>query len=354
MDGDTYDKITEFLGGLFEYGEYAWVRAVLTEMLSYPLSDDQLYTMYTNRSVMNGYLKDYDAGIEDLRQVVALGLADASIYEALCWNIGINAQPEKALQYCEKSVQLDASSLALESRGLVYAQLGRYEDASVDFQQVVDSWGTPEDDVSKNTLAEKQEWLKLLKAGKNPFTPAVLKDLQADMYPTSDSPTPSPAAPLEITRVSLQERIEEIGFEPFEAMSGSWEQPAMKSTLDFPGCSIAIILVGPEENLDQALWYVSGCTPEDRQNLAYHFATQSFLDKTEQAKAFTWLMLETPYLDERTFPGVIKMVGDEGLQQIVESAAEWTLQKDVGNNTLYARVDPHQEDVFHLVVKSPR
>ena len=74
---------------------------------------------------------------------------------------------------CEKAVALSPKDgLVFESRGLARALTGDIEGAIADFQVYVE-WTSNE----KNK-AQRQEWIKALQAGENPFTDEVLQELR--------------------------------------------------------------------------------------------------------------------------------------------------------------------------------
>ena len=74
---------------------------------------------------------------------------------------------------CEKAVALSPKDgEIIESRGLARALTGDIEGAIADFQVYV-NWTSNEE-----KKAQRQEWIKALQAGENPFTDKLLKELQ--------------------------------------------------------------------------------------------------------------------------------------------------------------------------------
>ena len=74
---------------------------------------------------------------------------------------------------CEKAVALSPKDgEIIESRGLARALTGDIEGAIADFQVYV-NWTSNEE-----KKAQRQEWIKALQAGENPFTDELLKELQ--------------------------------------------------------------------------------------------------------------------------------------------------------------------------------
>ncbi|MDE5084999.1 MAG: hypothetical protein O4859_28865, partial [Trichodesmium sp. St18_bin1] len=74
---------------------------------------------------------------------------------------------------CEKAVALSPDEdYLIDSRGLARALSGYIEVAIADFQVYV-NWTSNEE-----RKAQRQEWIKALQAGENPFTDKLLKELQ--------------------------------------------------------------------------------------------------------------------------------------------------------------------------------
>ena len=74
---------------------------------------------------------------------------------------------------CEKAVALSPKDGdIIDSRGLARALTGDIEGAIADFQVFVE-WTS-----NKERKAQRQEWIKALQAGENPFTDELLKELK--------------------------------------------------------------------------------------------------------------------------------------------------------------------------------
>ncbi|MGB3512347.1 MAG: hypothetical protein WBA93_24540 [Microcoleaceae cyanobacterium] len=90
----------------------------------------------------------------------------------LCWYGSLYKQAAYVMFACEKAVALDPKDgLVFDVRGLARALTGDIEGAIKDFQVFVE-WTSNEKD-----KAQRQEWIKALQAGENPFTDEVLKEL---------------------------------------------------------------------------------------------------------------------------------------------------------------------------------
>jgi tetratricopeptide (TPR) repeat protein len=116
----------------------------------------------------------------DLQKAVALNPKDAESFNQLCWFYALEGQPSTALPSCLQAVTLDPSPNYRDSRGVVYASLGKYPEAIADFQAFV-TWAEqqePTDDL-QSQVEVRQSWIVTLQAGQNPITPGVLKELRA-------------------------------------------------------------------------------------------------------------------------------------------------------------------------------
>ncbi|MEH2316851.1 MAG: ribosome assembly protein 4, partial [Nostoc sp.] len=96
----------------------------------------------------------------------------ADSWNSLCRQGSLQKQAADVLPACEKAVALaPEDSNNRDSRGLARALTGNYQGAIKDFEAYI---AQTED---KNIKAQRQCWVKDLRAGKNPFTDAELKKL---------------------------------------------------------------------------------------------------------------------------------------------------------------------------------
>ncbi len=94
----------------------------------------------------------------------------------LCWYGSLYKQAADVMFACEKAVALDPKNgNIVDSRGLARALTGDIEGAIVDFQVYVE-WTDDEEE-----KAQRQEWIKALQAGEDPFTDEVLKELRDEV-----------------------------------------------------------------------------------------------------------------------------------------------------------------------------
>ncbi|XGV97497.1 MAG: TIR domain-containing protein [Leptolyngbya sp. BL-A-14] len=102
----------------------------------------------------------------------------AAAWNSLCWVGALKGYAAKVLDACNKAVAPDpANGQIRDSRGVARAVTGDFEGAIADFQVYVD-WlngeGSKALDAEKQK-ADRQRWIKELRAGRNPFTPEELQ-----------------------------------------------------------------------------------------------------------------------------------------------------------------------------------
>ena len=140
--------------------------------------DDSLFRAYYNRALARIRLNE--AGWqEDLAEVLTLDPDFALTYNALCWGNMLDQQPEQALPHCDEAVNRDPTGASRDSRGIVYAQLGRTDEAIVELEAYLAWLGT----LSPALYAEYngplvEGWIASLEAGENPFDDETLAELR--------------------------------------------------------------------------------------------------------------------------------------------------------------------------------
>lgn len=256
---DLLKQINE-ADSLYKSGEFEKALKIYTELLNYG-PDPGLYTL---RADTFDRLGDFDAAIADYLAAVDLGEKNDLVLNNLCWDLGITGQAEKALPYCEEAVKADPSSSKRDSRGLVYAQLGKFPEALADFQAVVDDLKGTTDPELKAIATERQEWISSLQEGVNPITPEVLAKLRSDTSAVAVTTTTTPdSGPNAITRSSVQNAAIKLGFK-FEEVDGSGNEEIVTGNLVKGSCNAVIKLVGPETDLTGVLLQVTGCSDKDQ------------------------------------------------------------------------------------------
>ena len=104
------------------------------------------------------------------------GSTRADAWNDLCWQASVRGHAAQVMEACERAVLLagqtePASSNIRDSRGLARALTGNTAGAIEDFQFFIDH--TDMDDRKQ----QRQQWIVDLRAGKNPFSPDVMKQL---------------------------------------------------------------------------------------------------------------------------------------------------------------------------------
>ncbi|MBD2610955.1 ribosome assembly protein 4 [Nostoc punctiforme FACHB-252] len=96
-----------------------------------------------------------------------------SSWHAICWDGSLQKQAADVLPACEKAVAVAPEDGNIrDSRGLARALTGNTQGAIEDFEAYIAQTQ------NKDSKAQRQRWVKDLRAGKNPFTDAELKKLR--------------------------------------------------------------------------------------------------------------------------------------------------------------------------------
>ncbi|MBW4690619.1 MAG: TIR domain-containing protein [Lyngbya sp. HA4199-MV5] len=102
----------------------------------------------------------------------------AASWNQLCWEGSLHQQARAVLAACDRAVALEpTNAIGRDTRGLARAKLGNYLGARQDFQAFID-WTKSAEATSTRDPAElerarnrRQQWIKTLQKGKDPFTP---------------------------------------------------------------------------------------------------------------------------------------------------------------------------------------
>jgi tetratricopeptide (TPR) repeat protein len=135
---------------------------------------------YFNRGLAYIRQGKRDLWLSDLEQALALNPDEAGVYNALCWAYALDQEPDQALSFCDKAVALDPTGFSQDSRGVVYAELGRYAEAARDFEVFL-NWLRQQPTREYERYGPRREaWLDALRAGRNPFDAATLEELRRE------------------------------------------------------------------------------------------------------------------------------------------------------------------------------
>jgi len=116
----------------------------------------------------------------DFARLQTLAPNHPGLQEALCWAHTLDEEPETALPYCDKAIALAPDGPGRDSRGIVYAQLGRLTEAIADLEAYAASLRQKDPAQHDRELARYQTWLTALRAGQNPFDRATLDQLRRE------------------------------------------------------------------------------------------------------------------------------------------------------------------------------
>ena len=94
---------------------------------------------YFNRGLAHVHQDQRAAWQADFERVLALAPEYPALQEALCWAYVLDEEPETALPHCDRAIARDPGGPSRDSRGMAYAQLGRFAEATADFEAYLDS-----------------------------------------------------------------------------------------------------------------------------------------------------------------------------------------------------------------------
>ena len=100
--------------------------------------------------------------------------------EALCWAYVLDEEPETALPHCDRAIARDPGGPSRDSRGIAYAQLGRFAEAAADFEAYLDSLRQRDKARYSREEPRYRAWLDTLRAGRSPFDRASLDQLRRE------------------------------------------------------------------------------------------------------------------------------------------------------------------------------
>jgi tetratricopeptide (TPR) repeat protein len=175
-------------GDAYWAGDYETAVARYTDILDLKPDYDIQYHTLVKRADVYDEMGDYEAAIVDYETAVAIYNDDPNILNNLCWDYAITEQPELALPYCDKSIDLEPDPASMDSRGVAYGLLGDYEAAIADFEFVVADLENASDPELVAIRDQRADWIAQMKNGQNPFTSTVMAELRGE------EPPPSPAA----------------------------------------------------------------------------------------------------------------------------------------------------------------
>ena len=145
-----------------------------------PDSDADAYAYY-HRGLAHVRMGKQEEWIADFTKTLTLQSNQyGAALNGLCWGYALDQQPDLALPYCDQAVARDQTGASRDSRGIVYAQLGRNAEAIAEFNAYL-TWVKslqPETAYVRYRGPVVETWITQLAAGENPFTTATLAALR--------------------------------------------------------------------------------------------------------------------------------------------------------------------------------
>lgn len=123
---------------------------------------------------------EQERALAALRRAATLAPDAPGPNNALCWEYALQARPEEALPYCDRAVALDPTPFSRDSRGVVYALLGRHEEAIAEFQSFVTWLQGQAEPVYSRYAPKRLAWIEALRQDTNPFDQATLDALRSE------------------------------------------------------------------------------------------------------------------------------------------------------------------------------
>ena len=140
-------------------------------------------TAYYNRGLVFSALvaapEDWARSTADLKRAQELEPGDFAFNNTLCWQLAVQNQAEQALPFCEAALWERPEGIALDTRGLAFAVMGRTSEAVADFESFL-AWvdASQKDACRSNYGPSRRAWVEALKTGGNPFDSATLQELR--------------------------------------------------------------------------------------------------------------------------------------------------------------------------------
>lgn len=134
---------------------------------------------YYNRALVRSEAEEWELSNADLLAAQERDPRNPAINGTLCWQLAVQRRPEAALPYCNLALESEPDGLARDSRGLVYAVMGKTDEAIADFSVFLD-WVEAS---AKPTCApyyrpSRETWIRALRSGDDPFDDETLHELR--------------------------------------------------------------------------------------------------------------------------------------------------------------------------------
>ena len=279
MPETAYDTLVMMGAYMYEEGQYLMEIALYDAMLEYGLEPDQRAHVLTQQAGTLERFGQYDLALENYLAVLELDTDPPPVVlNNLCWDYALIGEAEAALPYCEDAVAADDGGAQLDSRGVVYAMLGMYPEAILDFQAALATGDYP----SVQMRDQRRAWVTALEAGTNPITPAVLEDLRTPEEPLVYDPMYTD----ELTQADLRRAYEETGYVFTETTVEG--QPGVVGTKVEGACSSEVVLLGEADEFLGGSVTVVNCDDETTSGYLGGFYFPLCRDVHEFMAALVW------------------------------------------------------------------
>jgi len=286
MPVKAFDFWIDYGLGLFNEGNFLSEIALYDAMLEYSLQPDQLAYIYSMQGEDFEKLGHYDLAIESYLKILDLGIRKPTVLNGLCWDFAITNRAQDALPFCDEAVKQDASANILDSRGVVFAMLGRYPEAQNDLEAALNL-----EDFRDDLRAQRQEWVTMLKSGKNSITPGVLEQERNEELPLAVDPEYTGDLKLSYLRSQYEEGgfiFEETTIAGQEGLIGQFENSK---------CMAEIVLLGNRKgNLRVGTSTILNCDHTDTAKHLREFYSPFCKDIKELYRAMVWQVADVSYV----------------------------------------------------------
>ena len=142
------------------------------------LNTTSLYEAHLNRGLVYLTQNEDAAAKADFQSAQGIEDGRPEAWRAACWAFALEQQPQAALSLCDAAATRDASAWSLDTRAIVYAELGRYADAANEFENFL-RWLEAQPPRTREIFSPtRRAWIETLRAGKNPFDAELLNALR--------------------------------------------------------------------------------------------------------------------------------------------------------------------------------
>ena len=144
---------------------------------------------YYNRGLVYSALENWQASTADLWAAQEREPRNPTFNNTLCWQLGVQRQPELALPYCDLALEYDPDGPYHDSRGLANAVMGHEDEAIEDFRTFLDWVDTSVKETCRPYYRPSREsWIATLQSGGNPFDDETLRELRVRPTTSRESP----------------------------------------------------------------------------------------------------------------------------------------------------------------------